>query len=350
MIFELGYENELGRLVGPEKLKKIKSEHARHVRDAQYTHFDTAFGYRGEEYTGKEMRGRILAAYLRDRRGLIARLILTVVCLLALLVVDQPEWFGPYLTATAAAHPYLFALGGTLLLCILAWIHLRRLLSGARRLIRFTPTPYTPAAVLVLLILLYDGIRIINAESHQMPALNLCAGCALLFSLLCDCIRLGNEMRTFRLLSGDEKKTVLNATEPGKKMLRQGNKTIKIYNDDIAEQLYRVRPANETVGFFRRSNEMSSAVRPVMVLLILSLSLSLRHPTAAMLRTARSRITWITAITSRSSCLLMMSKSALPPRRAGSSIPPSSLPVSTGWMARSSWPAILTCTIGKKEW
>ena len=290
MIFELGYENELGRLVGFDALKKIKSEHARHTHTAQNTPYETAFGYRGEEYTGREMRDRVLAAYLHDRKNLILRLIATVVCIFALLMTDLPQWFGPFVASAAVAHPYLFAGAGTLLLCLTAAIHLRRLLAGARGLLRFMPTPYTPVTLLFPLILFYDIIRIFNAKGGHMPALNLCAGGALLFCLLCDCVRLGNEMRTFRLLSGEEQKTVLEPTDPGKKMMRQGSRTVKIINDDIAEQLYRVvkiinddiaeqlyrvRPAKEVTGFFRRSNEMSSSARPITLFLILSLSLSL---------------------------------------------------------------------------
>ena len=275
MIFELGYENELGRVVGFDALKKIKSEHARHIRASQNTQYETAFGYRGEEYSGREMRDKVLAAYLHDRRNLILRLIGTVVCIFALFAADLPQWFGPLVGSAAASHPYLFAGTGAVLLCAAAGIHFRRMLSGWRGLLRFAPTPDAPIALLFPLILCYDIIRIFNAKGGRMPGLDLVFGCGLLLYLVCDCIRLGNEMRTFRLLSGEEEKTVLEPTDPGKKMMRQGNRTVKIINDEIAEQLYRVRLAKEAVGFFRRSNETSSIVRPVTLFLILSLSLSL---------------------------------------------------------------------------
>ena len=275
MLFELGYENELGRVVGFDALKKIKSEHARHTRRSGNARYETAFGYRGEEYTGREMRDRVLAAYLRDRRRLILRLIGTVVCLFVLLAADLPQWFGSFVNSTASAHPYLLAGAGALLLCVVAGIHFRRMLAGWRGMLRFEPTPDAPIALLFPLILLYDIIRICNAGNGRMPGLHFVFGCGLLLYLICDCIRLGNEMRTFRLLSGEEEKTVLEPTEPGKKMMRQGSRTVKILNDEIAEQLYRVRPAKETTGFFRRSNDLSSAVRPVTLVLILSLSLSL---------------------------------------------------------------------------
>lgn len=51
LIFELGYENELGRLVGYETLKKLKYEHLRHSRLNSGDYYGQAFGYRGKEYT-----------------------------------------------------------------------------------------------------------------------------------------------------------------------------------------------------------------------------------------------------------------------------------------------------------
>ncbi len=274
MILELGYENELGRLVGPELLKEIKNKHARRVRASQKAPFDTAPGYRGKEYAGKEERERILSAYLHDRLFLILRLVATVTCILGMLITDLPMWFGPLVANPADENPLLFAVFGMLLLCIAAAIQWRRLRSGADGLLHLTPTPDTPAAVLVCVTLLYDVIRIFNARNEQLPALNLCAAGALLFCLFCDCIRIANELRTFRLLSGEEEKTVLDPTEPGKKMVRQGKRTVKIINDEIDKSFYRVRRAKEAVGFFRRSNGSSYATRPVSILLILSLSLS----------------------------------------------------------------------------
>ena len=93
-------------------------------------------------------------------------------------------------------------------------------------------------------------------------------GAGLLLTVaLCDVMRLTGEIRTVRLLCTEGPKTVLEPTEPRKRKLRQGKKLVKIINDDIDERFYRVRVAEETEGFFRRFNELSSTNRPFHVLL-----------------------------------------------------------------------------------
>ncbi len=268
MLFELGYENELGRLVGYETLKKLKYEHIRKREKPDNKQYRTAFGYRNAEYTGNQPRDGILAAYIHDRSFLILRLILTALFTLLLVPLDLPELFGELLVPYKNAYPYVFSLSGLLLLALSALLSYRQLWAGACSLFRFTPTPYSLNAVFVPLAFLGGALGLIFPGELSLPA-NLSASAAILLSVICDVLRLSDEMRAFRLLSSEGEKTVLESAEPRKKKLRLGDKIVKIINDDVDENLYRVRRTEQVSGFFRRCNDHSAVSRPFAVLISL---------------------------------------------------------------------------------
>ena len=54
MIFELGYENELGRLVGYDNLKKLKYDHLHRMSRESNKRYRTAFGYCGQDSVGPQ--------------------------------------------------------------------------------------------------------------------------------------------------------------------------------------------------------------------------------------------------------------------------------------------------------
>ena len=81
-------------------------------------------------------------------------------------------------------------------------------------------------------------------------------------------------MRVLRLLSEEGPKTVLAPSTPRKKKLRQGDKIVKIINDDLGKNMYHVKKALQTSGFFRRFNSMESAARPFTIMICTSIALS----------------------------------------------------------------------------
>lgn len=274
MIFELGYENELGRLVGYETLKKLRFEHIRKHRRSDERQYRTAFGYRNTEYTGNQKRDTVLAQYAKDKKHLLLRLFFTALITLLLIPADLPDLFGSALMPYRSAYPLLLPVCGLLLLLAAGLLSLRQLSAGIRSFFRFTPTPYSLNALLVPLSLLC-GILSVWAEGGAAPVpLNLSAASSLLLSACCDALRLSDEMRCFRIASAEGDKTVLDPAEPRKKKLRQGDKIVKIINDDVDQSLYRVRKSEQTAGFFRRCNDFSAATRPFQLLLCTALSLS----------------------------------------------------------------------------
>jgi hypothetical protein len=274
LIFELGYENELGRIVGYETLKKLKFEHVRRVRTPDESHFSMAYGYRDQEYTGKQKPDEILGNYVKDRTALIWRMIATVLLSILLIPLDLHPLFGELLAPYASVSPYLFPALSAVALVLLALLHMRPISSGMRSLFRFTPTPYSSVALFLPISLLYTLASLIAVGKSPMIPFALSAALSALLTDICDIWRIGDEMRTFRILASGGAKTVLETEEPRKKKLRQGDKIVKIINDDIAGHFYRIRRSEQISGFFRRSNDFSSACRPFTVSLAAVASLA----------------------------------------------------------------------------
>lgn len=298
MIFELGYENELGRLVGYETLKKLKYEHIRHHKTDRRI-YRTSYGFRGTEYTGSQAKETVLAAYTHDKRILLVRLILSVLFALILIPIELPSFFGVSLAATARTYYPLFPAIAIALLMILSILHHRTLLSGLKSLFRFAPSPYSVNALLIPLTVIYSTVSLfmtLGGASATTPACA-CAALSLVLSDVCDAIRIMGELRAFRVASADGEKTVLDRTEPRKRKLRQGDKVVKIINDDIDQNLYRVRTSEATSGFFRRSNDFSAAARPFMIQLSLVLSLSFLAGIGGAIRTGTASGALSTAMT-----------------------------------------------------
>ena len=264
MILVLGYENELGRLVGYENLKRLKSEHVKKTKTPREDQYGTAFGYRGSEYAGDGQKDTTIAAYVHDRKKLLLRLCLTAFVTLLLLFVEMPHLIGGVFAQTLAL-PRLLPLVSTLLLVLIAVLSLQQLQSGARAFFRFTPTPYSVPALILPVALLYNLAVLISGIDGLR--ISLPAALSLLLITVCDVFRLSCELRTLRLISAEGEKHVLVAATPRKKKLRHGKKIVKIINDDDGEPRYEVRRATQTAGFFRRHNSFDSATRPFTVLI-----------------------------------------------------------------------------------
>ena len=263
LIFELGYENELGRLVGYDALRRLKFDHIRRTQaEADSGQYRTAFGYRNPAFTGGAPRRELmLEHYAHDRRRLMLRLLFTALCTLLLIPIDLPGLFGGALAPYTEAAPLLFPALGLLLLCAAGLFSLRQITAGLRSLFRFTPTPYSAAGLFVPLSLLTGALSLLVSGDGALP-LNLSASGLLLVCAVCDALRLSDEMRVCRIAAADGEKTVLETAEPRKKKLRAGDRIVKIINDDVDEALYRVRRTAQLAGFFRRCNDFSDASRP----------------------------------------------------------------------------------------
>ncbi len=265
MLLELGYDSELGRLIGYENLKKLKYEHQRRKSRENHKHYRTSFGYRGTEDINAETYPGMMATYLQDRKFLILRTVLTAFVTLILLFLDHPQIIGGAFYAFSLEVPLFFPILSLLFLLGVSLLSYRQFDAGLRSYFKLKPSPYSTIAALLPITLVYDIVSLFS--SQNLVHVNFITAGILLMLALCDVLRLVCEMRTVRLLSTEGTKTVLEPTMPRKKKLRQGKKLVKIINDDIDESFYRVAQTESVTGFFRRFNTMAVSHRPFHLLL-----------------------------------------------------------------------------------
>lgn len=284
MIFELGYEHELARLLGYDVMRRLKTEHLRKIGRSNRKHYRTALGYRGEEYAGGEQKTAVLAAYFHDRKQLVLHTVLTALLAFVLLFADMPHLIdGGTLSALSAAYPAVLPIAGALLLLLCAGLSARSLVAGLCSFFKFTPTPYSVNAILLPICLVYDILRI--AVFPWLFPVNFIMALSLLLMQLLELLRLRSELKIFQLISADCEKTVLEDATPRKKKLRQGEKIVKIINDDLGRGMFRVRKAKQVTGFFRRFNSNEAAALPFTLFLCTSLLLSLLVSVICAIRT-----------------------------------------------------------------
>lgn len=274
MLFELGYENELGRLVGYENLKQLKSD-LQKVESQRETHrYLTSFGYRGANFVSNKHRESIIAAYVRDRRFEIIRLMVISLCTVLLFFIDQPLLLeGTAIGAFALQNGQIWDGISLALLIPAILLSIRPLYAGLRSFFAFSPTPYSFPAILTPIAFIYSIVVIVL--QGEMLRVNFLLCCVLLMMSICDMLRLTCELRTFRMLSTDEVKHVLTEASPSKKKLRHNNHIVKIMNDDLGKNIYELHQTQQTIGFFRRFNAMDTAARPFSILIVGMLSLAI---------------------------------------------------------------------------
>ena len=265
MMFELGYEDELGRVVGYENLKKLKQDHRERFTHPGKKHYRTSFGYCGEDTLSEDNHATIIAKYMHDRSFLILRTLLTALITVLLFLLDVPSLIGGEFEAFDISYPIIFPLLSLLLLIGGIALSYRQLNAGLRSFLKISPSPYSTPAIIIPFAVVYDIIALFLTPP-QLRVNALLSGILLLLAV-CDILRILCEMRVFLILNASEEKTVLELTHPRKKKLRQGKKLVKILNDDIDEAFYRVQKAEHISGFFRRFNSTKSISAPLRLFL-----------------------------------------------------------------------------------
>ncbi len=291
MILELGYENELGRLVGFENVRRLKYEYVEKRKLADGSQYENAPGWRGEEYSHRAQTDTVRAALAHDRKFLILRMLASVVLVAVALISDMPILFGDMLANYDLAYPYLFPLAGLAAFLLSASLAYRQILGGWRALFRFAPTADSVISVAVLLISAYDILTLFLAPAEFR--INLPATLILLLAAVCDILRLSAQWRIFRIISSEEEKTILEPSIPRKKKLRQGDKIVKIVNEDTGIPEYRIKRVKTPVGFFRRCNNFSSLTGPFIVFFVMMLSLSVLCGFGLSIVTENSSLTFV---------------------------------------------------------
>lgn len=257
LAIELGYEDDLCRMVGYENYKKLKRDYEKEFCGPGYKHYRTAFGYTGEETINHETAPAITARYEHDRKHLILRTVLTSVAAFVLLFLDYPKLLGGAADAFLNDYPFTFPILSFLILLSVCALSFRQINAGLRSFLKAAPTPYSVPATTLILVIIYDVITLFFRK--EVLRVNMLACMILVVLALCDIHRLVGEIRSFRLLALVGEKTVLEPIRPRKRIQRRGKRNVKVINDAEGETIYRISHTNQITGFFRRFNTMESA-------------------------------------------------------------------------------------------
>lgn len=260
LAIEFGYEDELGRLVGYDGLKTLKQEYKETFGKPSSKHYRTSFGYSGEETITDDTAPAIIAKYMRDRKALITRTLITAIAAFLLLFLDYPQLWGGALDPFIAQYPIALPLVSLAILCLVSVYSFRQINAGLRSFLKASPTPYSVPATMLVLVLLYDAVTLFLQE--DVLRVNTLTCSLLVVLALCDIHRLTGEIRAFHIANAEGEKTVLEPAAPRKKILQRDGKVVKVINDDIDVTFYRVQRAHRITGFFRRFNATRSAHLP----------------------------------------------------------------------------------------
>jgi len=269
MMIGMGYERELARQVGYDLLKNLKKERLQTNEQTDASYYRTAFGYRGQESVANNNRQSAIAAYVRDRGFVIARLAITALCTLLLFFIDQPSFLSESVMKTLfSGKQQTVHLVGLVLLATVFLVSWKQIYAGLRSFFAFQPTPYSVPAMLAPIVFLYSVLTaFISPHVLQFRFL---MSTVLLLIALCDFLRINCELNALRLLTTDVPKTVLTEATPLKIKVLNNQKIVKIINDDLGKNIYEIGQSNQILGFFRRCNYMTSAARPFAIMTLLS--------------------------------------------------------------------------------
>ncbi len=273
MLFAMGYESELASLIGARNLTYLKSEFLKQEAKEGGNRYPGTFGYRGGEYTG-ENAASVVAAHAKDGKKLARRGIFTALCTFLLLFADLPVLLGGYADTLNTISPSILPLCAMLLFagsCAFSFTRIKQSITGFAD---FSPTHYTPIAVLAFFVFLCDILGLFLPSLRPALPINLAAAVLLLSTVLCDLLIWSDQMRSFRILSTEGKKTVLAKTRGYKRKMRLDDRIVQILNDSEGKNLYRVAQTDRVCGFFHRNGGTNAAARPMNILIVLSLSLS----------------------------------------------------------------------------
>ncbi len=272
MLFTMGYESELSSLIGARNLTYLKSQFLQQDAKKDSAKYPHTYGYTGSEYTG-ENSSAVLSAFRKDAKRLSLRSIFTALLTFLLLFLDLPYLLGTYSEQLHTLSPYILPLAAWALLLGIAAFSFRELKTGLSGFVSFSPTHYSPAAILIFFVTAYDLLTCFTATVSPLPV-NLLTAILLLSLVLCDLLDWSNQIRTFRILSAPEKKTVLEKTRGYKRKMRLDDRIVQILNDSEGKNLYRVAKTDGISGAFRRTGASNAASRPMNILITLSLSVS----------------------------------------------------------------------------
>lgn len=174
---------------------------------------EEAFAYEGEEYVSQEQRDALCASYRKEKRSFTVRCICCALFGLLLILMDMLPALrvvpGGFLNYSRYPLTYELISLQLLIFCILTSpSELWRGLVGAFCL---KTQIWSIAALVSVSVLIYDVIAIILSPSALSAQMGSLAATYIFAGLLCECINVRREIKTFTVYSSDAPKFTLTA-------------------------------------------------------------------------------------------------------------------------------------------
>lgn len=210
LMIALGYEDELSKTVGVDKVSEIEKQ-----LDSESQGEDTreSAAFRGFEYTEKGQVKEILQSYKAEYNGMMLRLFGTLVLVVALFLYENVSLFGIELPGALnmLQYPAVHTLISLQLLVLCGALSWRQLLDGIKGAVTLKPTPQSLAAVAVAVAGIYDVVIAIIAPKNGVALYNFPAALCLALLVLCDLMNLKREIYSFTILADRREKFAVRA-------------------------------------------------------------------------------------------------------------------------------------------
>ncbi len=206
----LGFGDKIKEKFGDERIMRT----ARNIKkNTEIVESERAFGYIGEEYTSESQNEDVRASFERDRRRLIARLCVTGIMSLLLLIYENLQIFGITLGGIFDMNKYpaayiMISLQLLVLCAVPSW---KNLYDGVLGAINQKLTARTLLAAALATMALYDIVMaIISPQGVILFGFPISLG--LVFSVLSEYLDYMRERRAFDIISKSGEKYILTDT------------------------------------------------------------------------------------------------------------------------------------------
>lgn len=220
-------------------------------RQNHHTDLSLAYGYDGKEYSARSQIASVKAKYAEDKLKTIIRLGATALFAILICVYDM---FGNKLGGVldAAVYPVVNIMISLQLLLIAAAFSVRRLLSGAKAILKGDLNVHSISTIAVLIAVIYDIIlAIILPDAFTLY--NFPAAVCLCLCAIHDYISLEREICVFGRLSSWQSVATLERVDAGALAVELGESDNRNVSHTVG-QAFRLRKGDFAENYFRHIN------------------------------------------------------------------------------------------------
>ena len=222
----LGFGDKIRDKFGDERIMRATKDIR---KNKERVETDRPFGYIGEEYTSKEQKKDIEAAFENDKKTLHMRLIVTAVFAFALLIYENAPIFGITLGGifSPTAYPTAHTLLSLQLLILCAFPSWKTLYEGALSVIRQKPTAKSVLAVSLAAVVVYDIMIAVIAPREGVRLFDFPIAVGILFCVLSEYLDLRREITAFSVIAEEGTHYVLSdvGDDPEGNLMLSADKT-----------------------------------------------------------------------------------------------------------------------------